>query len=65
MKIGDDILVYTPDMPTLLARVRVLLTCMREHGVKLSRKKMLISDSVKFAGFLVTLDGVRPYPRQD
>ena len=51
LKIVDDILVYAPDMPKLFARVRVLLTCIREHGVKLSSKKMLIGDSVKLPDF--------------
>ena len=62
LKIVDDILVYAPDMATLLARVRVLLRRMRSHNVKLSRKKFLVGEQVKFAGFLVTKDGIKPDP---
>ena len=52
-------------MPTLLARVRSLLTreIMNERARgQAEQEKMLIGDSVKFAVFLVTRDGVGPDP---
>ena len=62
LKIVDDILVFAMCLVVLFVRIRMLLQRMREHGIKLSKKKFLVGSSVKFAGYLVTSDGIKPDP---
>ena len=57
-KIVDDVLIAAPDLPTLIGRIRRLLTNCREIGLAMSPKKMKIDTSMPFAGYVVSPDGV-------
>ena len=62
LKIVDDMLVQAPSIEILVERViEVLIRC-RKAGIKLSLAKMEWGTSLKFAGFMVSSDGVRADP---
>ena len=62
LKIVDDMLIQASSIELLVERViEVLLRC-RRAGIKLSLEKMEWGTSIKFAGFMVGADGVRPDP---
>ena len=63
-KLVDDLLIQAPDEVTLYKRVRALLERAREHGMTLSKEKIQWGRRVKFAGFLVTDEGVKPDPEK-
>jgi hypothetical protein len=64
LKIVDDGLIQAPDEQTLLQRVEAVLKRCREFGIKVSTKKFNHGPSIKFAGFIVGEDGVRPDPEK-
>ena len=64
IKLVDDILVQAPNKKVLKKRMRSLLTRCREKNLILSKKKLKISSSIKFAGHQVSADGVRPLPER-
>jgi hypothetical protein len=61
-KIVDDILVAAESWPQLRERVTAVLRRCREHGITLAGDKAQVGSEVKFAGFLVGSNGVRPDP---
>ena len=61
-KLVDDILIQAPDQQTLLQRIRSVLSRAREHGMTISMKKLQMGTTVKFAGFIVSSDGIKPNP---
>ena len=63
-KIVDDILITAETEDQLLERVREVLQRCREHGMTISEKKLEVGQSVKFAGHVVGVDGVRPDPER-
>ena len=64
LKIVDDMLVQAPDLPTLYERLEVVLQRCRRSGIKISLAKLEVGTSIKFAGFIVSGDGVRPNPEK-
>ena len=60
VKLVDDILVMGESEEELYTRIREVLERCRHKGIILSRKKMVIGQSVEFAGHVVDEDGVRP-----
>ena len=60
VKLVDDILVMGESEEELYTRIREVLDRCRHRGIILSRKKMVIGQSVEFAGHVVDADGVRP-----
>ena len=48
-KIVDDIIIYTPDVETLFQRIPIYYSAVL---ITISKKKLQVGDSVKFAGFL-------------
>jgi hypothetical protein len=64
LKIVDDMLIQAPDMPTLWARLDEVLERCRAHGIKISYDKLEVGTSLKFAGFIISSDGVRPNPEK-
>ena len=62
IKLVDDILVYAKDEDELMDRVRQLMLALRAANITLSKKKLKISSSVKFAGSLISQAGVAPDP---
>ena len=62
LKIVDDILVMGTSLKDLKERVTQVLTRCREHNVAISKKKFKIGTHMKFAGHIVSAEGVRPDP---
>jgi len=61
-KIVDDILVWAPDIHTLMDRVRQICTICDDLHITLSKTKLKIGEELPFAGCIVTPEGVRPDP---
>ena len=61
-KIVDDILIFAPDLDTLITRVTEVLKRCSENTITLSKKKVQFGDTVKFAGYLIASTGIRPDP---
>ena len=59
-KLVDDILISGTSKAQLLQRVRAVLERCRKAGITISRKKFEIGQRVKFAGHIVTSEGVEP-----
>ena len=62
VKIVDDILVWAVNLDQLRDRVQLILQKCEEIGITISKKKLQIGNEVKFAGFIVSADGVKPDP---
>jgi transposase InsO family protein len=61
-KIVDDILVQAPSQEELFRRVREVLQRCKKHGLTVSRRKLELGQSVKFAGHIISAEGVAPDP---
>lgn len=61
-KIVDDVLIGAATPKILLDRFEQLLRRCREHQITLSIKKLKVGKAVKFAGFMVTENGISPSP---
>ena len=64
MKIVDDILICGATLPELHNKAETVLKRLRKANIKIAKKKMKVGQSVPFAGFLVSHDGVRPDPER-
>ena len=62
IKLVDDLLVTAPDVDTLFERTCALLDRCRAHHITISHRKIKIGFSVKFAGYNISRDGIRPDP---
>jgi hypothetical protein len=62
LKIIDDMLVQGRTLQEVFQRLRLVLQRARETGIKLSLSKLAVGRSLKFAGFIVGRDGIRPDP---
>ncbi|GFY14175.1 retrovirus-related Pol polyprotein from transposon 17.6 [Trichonephila clavipes] len=59
----DDIIVFSETFEDHLIRLRLVLKCLQEAGLKLNLKKCLFAaQEVKILGHLVSSNGVRPDP---
>ncbi|GFX35682.1 retrovirus-related Pol polyprotein from transposon 297 [Trichonephila clavipes] len=59
----DDIIVFSETLEDHLIRLRLVLKCLQEAGLKLNSKKCLFAaQEVKILGHLVSSNGVRPIP---
>ena len=63
-KIVDDILVSAPTIETLNDRIRQVLDRCIEKNVVISLKKFQVSHRVKFAGHIISSEGVAPDPER-
>ena len=61
-KIVDDILISASSFPQLHERIRQVLVRCREINLIVSAKKLQVGTSVKFAGHMVSSDGIMPDP---
>ena len=61
-KIVDDILICGDTMDELLDTIRQVLKNCREQNIVISEKKFAIGTTVKFAGFIISSNGVQPDP---
>ena len=62
VKLVDDVLISAPDLPTLEFRIRQVLQSFRKSHIVVSKKKLKISTSVKFAGVILSADSIEPDP---
>src|SRR6056300_356277 len=62
VKIVDDILIQAKSDDELLLRLNDVLNACQKHGITLSRKKMQVGNSVKFAGFIISSNGISADP---
>ena len=61
-KIVDDLLAWARSLMELYDRVVIILTRCRVNNITLSISKLEVSDSLIFAGHLVTSNGIKPDP---
>ena len=62
LKMVDDGLIQAPTPEILLERLKVVLERCRMHGIKLSTSKLQWGQQIKFAGFTISSEGVKPDP---
>ena len=63
-KIVDDILIWASTFEELIERIRLVLQKCRDNDITISEKKLQIGQEVKFAGYIVSKDGIRPDPEK-
>jgi len=63
LKIVDDMLVQARTLQ-LLARVRIVLQRCRNAGITISIRKLAFGQSISFAGFVISSEGIRPDPEK-
>ncbi len=56
----DDILIQVPDYPTLWERLKETLEKCWEHGITISKQKIEMGETNKFAGYTVSKAGITP-----
>ena len=64
IKLVDDLLVVAPTFELLKSRVTAVLQRCRERNITISKAKLEVSNKVKFAGYIVSDEGVSPDPEQ-
>ena len=63
-KLVDDVLVVGNTAEQLLERIKTVFERCEEHDITLSQKKYQLGTEVKFAGYVVSAQGVRPDPEK-
>ena len=61
-KIVDDIIISATDFNELHLKIEKVLQNCRRFNITLSKNKMVISNSVPFAGLIISDEGIRPDP---
>ena len=64
LKIVDDMLVQARTEQELYSRIRMVLQRCREAGITISLRKLECGQSVSFAGYVISSDGIRPDPEK-
>ena len=64
LKIVDDMLVQARTEQELFARIRIVLQRCRDAGITISHRKLHYGQSVSFAGFIISADGIKPDPEK-
>ena len=61
----DDILIYSPDVPTHLVHMRQLFHRLREADLKLNREKCnFFKSHIQYLGHLISGEGIKPLPEK-
>ena len=61
----DDILIYSPDVPTHLVHMRQLFRRLREADLKLNREKCnFFRSHIQYLGHLISGEGIKPLPEK-
>ena len=63
-KIVDDILVWSPDLPTLVDRIKIIAERCKKINIILSKKKFEIGNEISFAGLMISSRGIKPDPNR-
>ena len=61
-KIVDDILIWAETMEELEERIQKVMQKCREHQITISASKFTVGEEVKFAGYIVSGNGIKPDP---
>lgn len=61
-KIVDDVIISAENLTELYLKIEKILNNCKLYGITLSKEKMVISNSVSFAGLIISDEGVRPDP---
>ncbi|XP_059092346.1 uncharacterized protein LOC131887678 [Tigriopus californicus] len=61
-KIVDDILICGESKDDLIQKTKAVLQRCADHSITLSKAKAQVGSSVKFAGYIISRDGVSPDP---
>ena len=61
-KIADDTLIWADSEDKLEGRVRTVLQRCKEEGITISMKKFEIGSKLKFAGHIISDEGICPNP---
>ena len=64
LKIVDDVLLQDPTESGLVAKLKQMLDRCRENGITLSEDKIEFGQTIEFAGYVLSCDGIRPSPRK-
>ena len=64
VKIVDDILIWAETLTELDDRLRKVLNKCREKGITISKKKLTMGERVKFAGYIVSSEGIAQTPKK-
>lgn len=62
IKLVDDILTFGKDLHEAVSSFEVIVRNCSSLGICLSKKKLVCGEKVKFAGFMVSKNGVEPHP---
>ena len=61
----DNILIYSPDVPTHLVHMRQLFQRLREADLKLNREKCnFFKSHIQYLGHLISGEGIKPLPEK-
>ena len=61
----DDILIYSPDVPTHLVHMRQLFQRLKEADLKLNREKCnFFKSHIQYLGHLISGEGIKPLPEK-
>ena len=61
----DDILIYSPNVPTHLVHMRQLFQRLREADLKLNREKCnFFKSHIQYLGHLISGEGIKPLPEK-
>ena len=61
----DDILIYSPDVPTHLVHIRQLFQRLREADLKLNREKCnFFKSHIQYLGHIISGEGIKPLPEK-
>ena len=63
-KIVDDILTWSSLLVKIFISIRSLLNRCREHNICISLEKLEVGTKMRFAGYIVSADGISPDPQQ-
>jgi transposase InsO family protein len=61
-KLVDDVLVQAASLPELMHRLEAVLVRCRRFGITISKSKILVGNKIKFAGFVISPEGIYPDP---
>ena len=61
----DDILIYSPDVATLLKQIEMIFQRLREVGLKFKMEKCsFLKKHIQYLGHMVSKDGIKPVPEK-
>ncbi|CAB4046217.1 Hypothetical predicted protein, partial [Paramuricea clavata] len=63
-KLVDDVLIQAESEEELKSRLYQVLERCKSHGITISKRKIHVGTPLKFAGFLITQEGIRPDPNK-